>query len=562
MKYFDLYGDTVKFNIAGKETVKSKFGGSLTILTIIVMAVFAWLIGNDIIYRRFPFSYTETILSDTYYNNTINNHNFPFAVSISDANNLPIYNKSLVTIKMQTITVHNNNSSSNSSSNNSNSNDESATIVYNDFELYPCKYSDFPLLDKQSFDAAGLNSNYCLQNVSFDLVGFWGDDIVKYAELQVHMCDFTDESLQCKSEQEIKEYLAETQANFNINFVNAAINLKNYDNPIQTYISNKYKYFDTDKNKIFEMNLQVQSITTDNGFLMSDETEIKFTQLFEMQTDSLNFDSKVNQLMTFVFYSSNKSDKHYRKYIKITDILASLGGLLKLISLVCVTLCVFYCEVVKNEYLLNVIFKFYSPDDIFYHNNNNNNIITKNSRFKCNNNDVFSSRNQINVSVFNSKTNVNSVTKQQQQYQQPKPFKISTKSKHCTDNCTVSYNNNRSKSTNSTNKKNDDNCSKFRFVFYERVKVIFSGLTCCYQQFKQNTKFKIYDKATTSLQKYFDVVYYIKQFKELEALRESVLTEESKKKFLVLYSQAVSLHLDNQSESRLRTTHSKVFKHV
>jgi hypothetical protein len=54
------------------------------------------------------------------------------------------------------------------------------------------------------------------------------------------------------------------------------------------------------------------------------------------------------KLMSFQFYSSNIYNVYYRKYIKITEILASVGGLIKLFSTVFTFVNLYFSNIEKN----------------------------------------------------------------------------------------------------------------------------------------------------------------------------------------------------------------------
>ncbi len=55
---------------------------------------------------------------------------------------------------------------------------------------------------------------------------------------------------------------------------------------------------------------------------------------FELQTDSSIFSDESGIYICYGFYSSNKSAISYRKYIKISEIIASAGALFNLFSFI------------------------------------------------------------------------------------------------------------------------------------------------------------------------------------------------------------------------------------
>jgi len=59
--------------------------------------------------------------------------------------------------------------------------------------------------------------------------------------------------------------------------------------------------------------------------------ELRSGKLVENLSDWINFNEKDRKLAMMNILSSNISQHHYRKYIKISEILASVGGLIKVL---------------------------------------------------------------------------------------------------------------------------------------------------------------------------------------------------------------------------------------
>lgn len=62
------------------------------------------------------------------------------------------------------------------------------------------------------------------------------------------------------------------------------------------------------------------------------------------------------QILTFEIYSSNISETYYRRYLKIPDIVANLGGVWKAFTLIFTLLNQFFTEVEKNISIINEVF--------------------------------------------------------------------------------------------------------------------------------------------------------------------------------------------------------------
>ena len=148
------------------------------------------------------------------------------------------------------------------------------------------------------------------------------------------MCDYDIYPNDCKTNSEIKDYIATNGINFNVYYIESQVQVKNYTYPLQQVPGLFYKYFDTDKYKVIEYLLQQDKLITDSGFLLPDQTTEYFFNAEEFSVDTLDFDLIEKKLIGYYLYASNKSDEHFRKYVKIPDILAYVGGLLKIFPLI------------------------------------------------------------------------------------------------------------------------------------------------------------------------------------------------------------------------------------
>lgn len=54
LKYIDIYGEPIQFNIKGSKYSKTLIGGILTIITVCLIIAAAWNTGNDIFYHNQP----------------------------------------------------------------------------------------------------------------------------------------------------------------------------------------------------------------------------------------------------------------------------------------------------------------------------------------------------------------------------------------------------------------------------------------------------------------------------------------------------------------------------
>jgi hypothetical protein len=200
-------------------------------------------------------------------------------------------------------------------------------------DLEKCEPRHYPIISEEFFTEAQLGNSFCPKQQNYTLEGFWGEKAVIYVKLAVEMCNYDEKPDYCYSHEKIKNFISEKGLNLNIFYLEYAVDVKYYTNPLRSYVGSFYKYFDTNKNKVGEYFLQTENLITDAGLVFEEIQKQNFFKLVEMQTDTLDFDPSSKQLMNFIVYSSNVYNKTFRKYVKAPEVLANLGGIIKILYL-------------------------------------------------------------------------------------------------------------------------------------------------------------------------------------------------------------------------------------
>jgi hypothetical protein len=380
LRYLDVYSYDIKMKINDREKISSLIGILLSILTFFVLIVFSWLIGNDFIYRTNPNSYMDQNIGKAYPRINLTREFAPLAFGFSDEYGYPFLNESILIFKFLKYSYTLNETLSAF-------NDPVVTQI----ELENCNSNNFPSVSKEEFDHAALLGFYCPKNYDELYVeGSWISQNLTYLMFEVYKCDYDTDPEKCATEQEIEKVIAGNLLNYNLFYVGNNIALGNFSNPLIGRIVNKYKYIHPKNNKLTNIFVQKNKIFTDVAFLSSNFDELEYSKIEEIDTDIINLDNKNKRLASFVFYANNKSDYYYRTYIKISEILASVGGLIKILFL-------FFSFIIRPFYRLekfNLIYnKIENDEDIvnFIERKSNfslklNNSYTFSNNIICNNN--------------------------------------------------------------------------------------------------------------------------------------------------------------------------------
>lgn len=202
-------------------------------------------------------------------------------------------------------------------------------------KLHICLEKDFE--NPQIFKELRFANHYCIEKEDndFQLEGFFDEPKLNYAEIGLKICDGTNENITCKNSSEMNERL--NGMTFNIYFQDTVIDVQNYENPIKETIVNKYITIDLNFYKNSELYFQKVNFTSDDGWIFDNKNE--FTEyIFESTISdfaSISYRNIGSTRAAFQLYSSKTLHKIERQYIKASDLLAKLGGVMQGLYLIC-----------------------------------------------------------------------------------------------------------------------------------------------------------------------------------------------------------------------------------
>jgi hypothetical protein len=103
--------------------------------------------------------------------------------------------------------------------------------------------------------------------------------------------------------------------------------------------------------------LKNQTVISDDGFLLKTNNLFDCLSFDYMSIDDKNFEED-NVFVRAIFLASNNRIVINRRYTKIQEVLASIGGLANVLSIVLTIICNIFSTVHRDEILLHEIFDF------------------------------------------------------------------------------------------------------------------------------------------------------------------------------------------------------------
>jgi hypothetical protein len=220
-------------------------------------------------------------------------------------------------------------------------------------------------IDETTLTERNLKIYYCpnfFPNTT--LGGYW--DYTTSAYLTVYMvpCNKdveTGRGIKCATDEEKKRYF-NNEFYIDMQMDNMIIDPTNYNKPISRSISYSYSAIDSSINKIKEYYYTLTTLTTDSGWILTDEHSQQTLVITNTLTDSSNIYEN-GAVFTVRVYITQQKTNISRKYLKIQDIFASVGSFMKLIFLMVKYVCIiFYQRIKYSKYLFDKILEFPKQD--------------------------------------------------------------------------------------------------------------------------------------------------------------------------------------------------------
>jgi hypothetical protein len=293
------------------------------------------------------------------------------------------------------------------------------------------------------------------------------------------------------------------------------VNVKNYSFPISSVSQNIYKYFDTDKYKILEYMIQKDQVFTDEGFLLTDINGVDFFKLDEFSIDTTNYDPSTRQLMSCFIYASNKSNLFYRKYIKISEIVASLGGLIKVFPLIFSVLNLTFSRINRYNMMIEEIFDFDLKEESILSKQ------TKIQKIEVIKNSNSKQTSSANIMEFTNNSNTSS-----------KNLPLKEK-KSCTSTffkpnlqlkSTIQHNQEVLEQIIEIVNKKNKTC-ELKFSFFETLKISFGCILFNNHGKEFRRKLLFYNLGKGKIMEYFDIINLVRILEEFERLKKIMLTK-------------------------------------
>lgn len=320
----DVFGRNFIFTFGGKEKFKSKIGGYFTVLSFFITFYFIWLLGNEILYRSNPKDNQILSLRDEPLNVTLN---VPTAFVVQDYRGRIFDNydryitfEAFYWRKKRVLGKY-----------------EDYMIPEN-IKMRKCTPSDFSEEVYADFMKLGLQSGKCMDNSFKELGGDFTSDFAKFISVKVTPCYNTTERKTCAPHEESFAFLNTKTLVLSIKSEKIIYNSRDFEKPVKKVIgednilADPY-IFNFPRYEMYEFRIETDDSLIGEHVSVNSYYEYVFLNDIITSFDNqgkVPTDFREIILFEYSFFESPTVKTRTRSYIKLTDVLASLGGILKI----------------------------------------------------------------------------------------------------------------------------------------------------------------------------------------------------------------------------------------
>lgn len=567
IKNIDLFGQGIELRIEKFSKSKTIIGGLLTIIMFLMLLFMFYITSEDVFNKTNPNISVEQQVNKELLPIILDKNTFPLSFSLMMNGNYAIYKPSyfsyFISIRYGKTT------------------DPALTEDF--YNITQCRKEFFPRVSQEDYDKLNMNQNFCVEDQNITLAGGWNSDYISYLSLRIAMCTGSDE---CAPYDEIVDFIKSNTFFWNLFYMNTNINPQNFEEPISYNIFNYYKLCKLGSFKLTELYIRPQNLKSDEGFIFQ---SIKYLSSLSYDFDNYD-DSAIDDSLTLVdfeFLVSPNIFIYHRNYLKIQDVLASVGGLANLIRILFLIICYTFSIVKRDEIILNKLFEF----DL----NRKNSLLmlaTKSASSSSKKNNIVNTasgdlaedkdkENKFkNISKENSKiidlaktpkNIINSPNRRKTIFSNSRDDLIFTSNSQnkisLSSSCSEKLKSLKSKESPSIRKRNMPLCvdptkmlpdkylseakkmilhlekrnnrNNLKFSFYE----IILAFTCCRLCIKKNldTKRKLYNKSKILIEEFLDITFIFQKLEEFEKFKLTTFSSEQLALFNFISKEIISL---------------------
>ncbi len=314
LDYIYFYGIKQEFYINHSDKYSTLFSSILSFITYFLVCFFLFYFGRNIVFKKNPDFNQLQVNYDNPDLINLENENFLFAFAVQDSNYTNYIDPTIYEVEAFYVKISQDPITKNKTKN------------INSLELIPCNKLNITF-QNDFIKLLSLSQLFCLNNLKNTMIsGGYLMENWNYVSIHLKLCN---NSKHCKSKEEIKEYLK--GGYFGIFTSDISVDPENYNKPVSLYGINSYTSILPNMNKDIWVYIKNIDIVTDDGIFFpkkKKENYHGFDKITECTSDNINSDYTFMKIM---IRSSSSKIVYTRNYKKIGTIFADISACSKLI---------------------------------------------------------------------------------------------------------------------------------------------------------------------------------------------------------------------------------------
>lgn len=272
MEKFDLLGGKLNFYSNKEESMRSKFGGTVTIILVVILSLLIAGFGQDFFKRTDPQLVLSTVSPTQYPEFTLTNKNFSFSFRIEDIDGNAINRPDLFYTKV--------------TYNHYDKNENGVWITKEKYLLDTPSCTKDMFFDNADF-VIDIGTLHCPQFKNLTVGGYWDSYFVKRFQIETFNCyegSFTPDKMPCGSNEEREKFL-KNKIYLSLYYQSTVINPNDYKSGLRSVIQNNYYTLDKYLYKNPYYFFEESELITDYGWLIKDITIVSVLGIKEITMD-------------------------------------------------------------------------------------------------------------------------------------------------------------------------------------------------------------------------------------------------------------------------------------
>ena len=236
------------------------------------------------------------------------------------------------------------------------------TIYEEELKVERCDDTKFGEDYKSLLVSGELNNSYCVEDINLTLKGGFKYDRISYIRIGIYPCiNTTENNNHCKSQEIIDANLS--GAYFSLLAKDIGLDPSNYSNPIIPTFQDLYTTIDKAFFRDFILYFGITEVQTDEGLFYEEINSQKLIQ-FRKESKTFYFRDEENYyngktMCAIQFRLGDDIRVQKRSYNKMTEVFATTGGYMQLISTVFTIISILTNKLIYEVKLSNSLFNFY-----------------------------------------------------------------------------------------------------------------------------------------------------------------------------------------------------------